>query len=564
MQKGFCHSLRLVLILILALSLSGLARAQDRNDTVIIGAPASTAFRNNPLWATSSADFYVFPLILPGLTWFDDQMKPILALAESVSISEDGLTYTFMLPENATWSDGAPITAEDVKFTWELKSHPALLALPQPPAGRGDITLVAGVDAYSRGEADEITGIQVLDERTVSFTLNSPNFLFLGNATLGILPKHILGEVDPAQIADHSYIDFPDVTSGAYTLVEYERGSFWRLAARPDHWGVQPAIPNVIVRAFADIQSQLAAMEAGEIDVTTVPAAEVERFENVDGITLVARPGLGFYVLHVNISEPRVTENCSAEAVAQAYTKRDPIADVRVRQALSFAIDRDEIIDVIANGQGTRIFSSIFGPDWLDNSGLEAYDYNPERALELLAEAGWTLNEAGNRLVNANGESIRQLIYVSQAGEEGFQLGILLQDYLGAIGIPLEIRLTTASNFLPTVFEEDWDLARNAGGSLGRDPSESARFYRTCAGWANAIGYSNPEWDALMDSGAATTDLSERAAIYNQAARTLNTELPSLFLMSPNITWAVRDTIEGFVGSAGNYITWNLPDWRLR
>lgn len=556
------HLHRLILLMLAAMVVLGaadLVSAQD--DTVVIGAPTTTAFRNNPLWATSSADFYVFPLILPGLTWFDDQMNPVLALAEDVTISDDGLTYTFTLPADATWSDGEPITAADVKFTWELKSHPALLALPQPPAGRGDITLVAGVEAYSNGESDEISGIQVIDDRTVVFTLNAPNFLFLGNATLGILPQHILGDVDPVEIADHPYLELPDVTSGPYTLTEYERDNFWRLAARADYWGTPASIANVIVRVFAENQAQMAAMEAGEIDVTAIPAAEVERFEGLDGISVVSRGGLGYYVLHFNQSEPRVIEGCTAEAVAEAYTGRAPLDNVQVRQAISFAIDRDEIIDVIADGQGTRIFTSIFGPDWLDNSGLEAYDYDPERALELLAEAGWTLNEDGNRLVNAAGDPIRQLVYVAQPGQEGFDLGILVQDYLGAVGIPVEIRLTTSSNFLPTIFSEDWDLARNAGGTLGRDPSESARFYRTCAGWANALGYSNPEWDALMDEGAATTDLTQRVAIYNEASRILNTELPSLFLMTQNNVWAVSDRIQGFTGSAGGYITWDLTGW---
>lgn len=242
MLRGYLNRFTLVVIAVMVvLGTSVLVSAQD--DTIVIGAPTTTAFRNNPLWATSSADFYVFPLILPGLTGFDDQMKPVLGLAEDVTISDDGLTYTFTLPADATWSDGEPITAADVKFTWELKSHPALLALPQPPAGRGDITLVAGVEAYSAGEADEISGIQIMDDRTVTFTLNSPNFLFMGNATLGILPQHILGDVDPAAIADHPYMEMPDITSGPYILTEYERDNFWRLTARADYHAHPPRSP---------------------------------------------------------------------------------------------------------------------------------------------------------------------------------------------------------------------------------------------------------------------------------------------------------------------------------
>ncbi len=552
----------LAIFLVATLGLPFTTQAQD-DDTIVLGTPTTTAFRNNPLWATSTPDFYVFPLILPGLTWFDAEMNPVLSLAEDVTISDDGLTYTFTLPENATWSDGEAITADDVKFTWELKSHPELLALPQPPAGRSDITLVEGVEAYSSGEADEITGIQVIDEKTIAFTLTSPNYLFLGNTTLGILPQHVLADANPAEIADHPYMELPDVTSGPYVLADYERDNFWRLEAREDYWGESANIPVVIVQAFADGEAQLAAMEAGEIHLTGISALDAERFAEMDGINVLSRAGLGYYVAHFNVNEPRITEDCSAETVAEGYNPRSPLDDVRVRQAISFAIDRDEIIDVIANGEGTRIYSSIFGPGWLDNSGLEAYDYDPEQALSLLADAGWTLNEDGNRLVNADGEDIRQLVYISQPGEEGFELGILLQDYLGAIGIPLEIRLTTSSNFIPSVLAEDWDLARNAGGALGRDPNESARFYRTCAGWANALGFSNPEWDALMDQGAATTDLAERAAIYNEASTILNQELPSLYLMTQNVIWAVSDRIEDVTGSSGGYITWDLTNWTL-
>ena len=548
-----------IVVTLVGLALMAAAAAQS---TVVVGTQASTAFRPNPLWATSIPDFAVMPHILPGLTGFDGEMQAQLDLATEVDIADDLTTYTFTLHADAVWSDGRPVTAADVKFTWELRAHPTLIALPQPPGERTNALLVLGTEEYGRGEADEIRGIRIIDDRTVSFTLVAPNVGFLRSASVGILPSHVFAGLSVDEIVAHEYLELPTVTSGPFRVADYVRGEFWRLERVPGHWAGEPEVETLVVRTFADAESLFSALDAGEVHVSLIPANELERFEANPRLAIVRNPGLGYYVLHINQREPRVIEGCSADTYHEVTRPRAPLDDVLVRQAMAWALDYDEIIDVLAAGAGTRIPSAIFGPSWLRDESLIEYAYDPERALELLAEAGWTLD--GSRLVDAEGNPFRTLAYVSTSGTEFFELGVLLQDYLGAVGIPVDIRLTTSANFLPTVLDGDWDFARNAGGNFGRDPTEAIGFYASCAGWANAMGFSDIAFDEAMQRGASTADLEARAEAYLEASQRLNTMLPSLFIMTQDQIMVADVGLENVSGTSGSHMTWDATRWAWR
>lgn len=556
-----------VLLLVAALLTPAMGAFAQEDSQLVIGVGTFSGRHNNPIWMTSGAQMSLYPLILPGLTWYDGEVQPVLDLAESVDINDDATVYTFTLPEVATWSDGVPITAEDVEFTVLLYLDPVIQALS--PAFSKNLDGVVGAVEYKAGEADSVPGLEVVDERTIRFTLTGSDYLFLRKSILGILPKHVLGEVSVDEIDSHPYIDEPTVTSGPYNFVEYEPDQFVRLERREDYWGEPAQIDTVIFRLFEETETLYAALEAGEIDLGSVAAEEVARFEAMDGISTLSRPGIGYLVTHFNMGEELIGAtdeiNCAAlkEEGKVEYAPHPPLDDMRVRQALAYAVDVEEIIDVIAAGQGTPIYSSIFGPSWLDNSGLNDYAHDPDMALELMAEAGWTPNENG-QLVDADGNKMRDLIYVAQPGQPSFDLGILLQDYFGAIGVGLEVRLTTSSSFIPTVLAEEWDLARNAGGAFGSDPDVSVNYYSTCAGWAGALGFTSPAFDEAMNAGSSTNDLEERAAAYNTASKILNTELPSLFFMTANVNFAHADKLQGFAGAASaDYMTWNLREWTI-
>jgi peptide/nickel transport system substrate-binding protein len=553
------HDMRRFFGAALAFLLVGSALAQS---SIVIGTQASTAFRPNPLWSTSIPDFVVMSLILPGLAGFDGEMQATLELASAVDISDDLTRYTFTIDENAVWSDGSPVTANDVKFTWELRAHPTMIALPQPPIDRTLALLVEGTAAFGNGEADEITGIRVLDARTVEFTLVAPNVGFVRAASLGILPSHVFEGLSVDEIVAHPYLELPTVTSGPFRVGEYVRGEFWRLERVTGHWGEEAQVDTLVVRTFAEAEALFSAIDAGEVNVALVPATQLERFASNPGLQVIRRPGLGYYVLHIHQREPRVLDSCSADTYATMTQPRAPIDDVRVRQAMAWALNYDEIIDVLAAGAGTRIDSAIFGPSWLLDEGLVRYEYDPERASELLSQAGWVRDGAG--LVDAEGNAFRTLTYVSTSTPEGFELGVLIQDYLGAVGIPVEIRLTTSANFLPTVLDGVWDFARNSGGNFGRDPSEANAFYASCAGWANAMGFSDAAFDDAMRRGAATADLDVRAEAYLEASARLNDLLPSLFLFTQDQIMVADISLANVSGTSGSHMAWDAVRWTWR
>lgn len=535
----------------------------QEDSTLIIGVTTDSSFRYAPLWQNSTTAGYRDALTMLGMVAFDQQAQPVPALAESWTPNEDASVWTVNLRDDAVWSDGEPITAQDVKFTYELVVHPTLLQAPVPPGGSGEVLNVyAGAQAFSEGNADEITGIKVVDDKTLEFTLTAPNYQWVRTSYLdrGILPQHILGDVPLDELIDHPYMMRQDVSSGPYTVTEVgSDGTFWRMERNENYWGAVPEIETIILSAFENNEARWAAMEAGEIDITAVDATQVERFEAVDGVNIISTPGFGMLFVQFNMGAP-YQRPCVPE---EPFEMRGPVDDVRVRKALAYAIDREEIIDILYEGQGEPIQSGIFGQDWLDNSVLETYAYNPERSLELLADAGWTLNDGG-LLVDENGEQMRPLVYLGISGQDGLDLGILLQDYFAEVGVVLDLLLVSRQNLIPTIVEEEFDMFRNAGGNFGADPDFITNYLGTCTGTANWMGYSNQEFDSLQNAGVATIDLDERADIYAQSSLILNQELPAIWIASLNNIFAVSERVQGITGAGSPaYIVHGIENWTL-
>ncbi|MEW5719024.1 MAG: ABC transporter substrate-binding protein, partial [Chloroflexota bacterium] len=232
-----------------------------KNGGIVIGASMLTAKHYNPIWLNSAPQFLTFPLILPALTWFDDKAQPILDLATKVEAAPNATTYTFTLPKNAAWSDGAPLTAKDVAFTYKLALDPAI----NSALWAMNFSSIKGALEYQRGAAKDVEGIKVIDDQTIRFELRESNGTFLFNTYLGILPSHILGKVSPREIEKQTYIDAPTVTSGAYEFVRYELGQSIQLKKKSNYWGKPVAIDEITVRMFDYNAALLSALETGDV-----------------------------------------------------------------------------------------------------------------------------------------------------------------------------------------------------------------------------------------------------------------------------------------------------------
>jgi len=319
---------------------------------------AGTWLRINPLFATTNeVDEDLSRLLFAGLTRLGPDGEVLPDLAESWEITDGGTTYTFTLRKNLKWHDGQPLTARDVRFTIESLSDADF---------RGDSGLA---DAWLGME------IEIPDDLTVVVRLPQPYAPFLArNATLGILPEHLLGELSAQELFDSPFNSSP-VGSGPYRLETLESRQAV-LSANPSYHLGAPFISTLRVRFFADYPSAIRAMEAGELDgllirdsLTEVQLAELQKIKNA---TVVRPQRDAHLILYLNNDQA-------------AYFQ-----DERVRRAISLALDRQEIVDNVFAGIGRPSSSPIPPNTW---AYAEQYDLVEERrdlARDLLEQAGWT------------------------------------------------------------------------------------------------------------------------------------------------------------------------------
>ncbi len=533
---------------------------------VFIGSNGMTGKHYNPIWLTSNPQFLTFPLILPALTWFDDKVQPVPDLASKIDVNADATAYTFTLPKEAKWSDGTPLTSKDVAFTYKLALEPVVGA----SAWANNFSGIKGAADYQQGKVKDIEGIKIVDDQTIRFELKEPNAAFLFNTYLGILPSHILGKTDPKDLEKQPYVDAPTVTSGPYAFVKYEPGQYIQLKKKADYWGKKVNIDEIYVKLFEQTATMLAQLEAGELQmVYSVPVEEVARFKTMRHIDVMTVKGIGYYVTHFDFRTKEIVaqQNKPKDQGGKGYAYvRDPkpyMADKRFRQALAYAIDRNAVMQVVAGGEAAPIYSSMFGPDWAVNPGLNKYELNLDKAKALMKDVGVTFD--AQNTAQWQGKPII-LVYLSNTSEEARKLGEVLQQQLSKVGIRVDIKLLTSAAFLQAAYNGEGDLIRNAGGRFGADPSVSSLYYTCKAGWAESvIGYCNQKYDDLMAKGVATSKAEDRQKIYWEASAILNDELPSLFFFTSNVFVGVNKGLTGVKPSADpGYLTWNIQEWSFQ
>lgn len=388
---------RALAILMVLTALVFSAAAQD-DATVNVAFAESQPNTLDPHAATSNDEFLVIRNVCEGLTNYDPEtLEPIPALAESWDISDDGLVYTFHLRQGVTFIDGSTLDAADVKYSFDRLSDPnqgtsytAGLVLrdvagwaearPTAPAvGDGTPTPEPPVPAGA------ISGVEVVDESTVSITLARPITSFLIRLTL---PG---GVIIPEGSSDFSA---GPVCTGPYSVAEIAQNDRVVLQANENYWGGAPAVKTAIIRVIPEASSQVIEFEAGSLDISLAPEADLPRIREDETLSaqLFSVPTLSNYNFRINLKDPKM-------------------GDVRVRRALALAIDRQLVIDTVLQGQGVPADGlyppglTTFDPDFAP------FERDVEAAKALLAEAGYPdgieltvrtdQNETENRVLNA-------------------------------------------------------------------------------------------------------------------------------------------------------------------
>lgn len=528
-MKRFRHLpfLLLALVLILPLAVS----AQD-SDSITVAFAEAQPGTLDPAAAANADEFLVLRNVYEGLIGYDPvSLEPVPALAESWTVSEDGTVYTFTLRDGVTFSDGSTLDAADVKYSFDRlanrdtgTSYTAGVILSNvagwadvrpatPSVGEGTPTPEPVTPATS------LSGVQVIDDRTVQITLNSPTSTFLSRLTLPggfILPE---GAADTVDFANGS------AGTGPYVLTSNTPSESVVLTANPTYWGGAPAIEQVTIRVIPEQSVQAIEYEAGNLDILRVPQSDLIRVREDANLSpqLVEIPTLSLFHLRVNLNDPVLG---------------DPV----VRRALALAIDRQAIIDSVLQGQGVPA-EGLYPP------GLGAYydpestpfTYDPEAAAALLAEAGYP-------------DGVDLALRTGQVEVEVRVLNAIAQT-----AAPAGFRITVNSTERSL-----WDADRAAcimsAGTIAwgldyPDPENVAALVLPGTSASRiACGYgeyeSEPEVLDLFNQGLALPPGEERVAVFQQlneiAVSELATIIPiyhgaSTYLVSPRLAGAPLD-----------------------
>ena len=314
--------------------------------------------------------------VLQGLVhikWTGDGVQPMLA--ESWKTPDGGKTYIFNLRHGVKWHDGTPFTAKDVVFSLNLYANPKV---GSPWAQK--LGAVAGYKAFQDGSASSLAGVKALDDMTVQIELDSakPLWVELQLIAISIFPEHILGKVAPGDIKGNAFW-VNRVGTGPFIWKKYESDQYVEVDRNPDYFLGAPKLDRIIYQIYKDVPPIIAALETQEVDAMSyegggVPVSELARLQKLDYLTVLPKfsAGLPTY-LQFNLENKR-------------------FADVRVRQAMLYAIDRKAIIETVKQGAG-ELLNTLFPQDWARAKDLEPYDYNPDKAKQLLTDAGWDTSQ---------------------------------------------------------------------------------------------------------------------------------------------------------------------------
>ena len=535
----------LMAVVMVTLTGCGGSGSDESGSSIIIGQSSEVA-NLNPMIQPRTPDSNVQCLIFDYLVIPDENLNYVGDLAESWDISDDGTVYTFHLQEGVKWHDGEDFNADDVVFTLTA------LASPEYTGGNeGRVMSIVGASEYQAGTADSVEGIKKIDDYTVEITLASPNAAFLSNMYVAILPEHILGEESPADWGNDDFNRAP-IGTGKYKFVEWEAGQYISLERNDEYFGTMPSIENVVVQFGADT-TLVAALLNGEIDVLyNLPATEIENVEAVDGVGVYNYEMMSVYYIGLNQLDP-------------------DLSDLRVRQALAYALDKQTIVDTVY-GETATVANDIF-PDnhWSHNPDVTVYEYNPEKAMALLEEAGYTMNDSTG-YYEKDGETLH-LTYDMSTSTDGRQVAALIQQYWKAIGVEMEVieqdfATLAYSKLLPNNATEETTAESFQCYTLGfgveADPEEYNAYLSTSTGagsW-NFIHYSNPQVDELFQQQLLETDPDARADCFHQIAQIISDDVPWIPLYNKATSAGLSDRVQNFAADFRG-INFQIEKWTL-
>lgn len=552
-MKHYAGQRFLYLWIILLLSFSACERAPEKalsdeitrtdqepayGDTIVegtIGEPSILI----PMLAGDAASHAVAGLIINGLVKYDKDLTLTGDLAESWDVSEDGLVITFHLRKGVRWTDGVEFTAEDVLFGYRT-----IIDEKTPTAYSEDFKQVKKAEA--------------LDRYTFRVTYDKPFAPALSSwGNLPVLPRHLLEGKDITK----SELGRKPIGMGPFKFVNWIPGQEVALEANPDYFEGRPYIDRYVYRIIPDPATMFLELQAGGVDWMGLTPIQYTRqtstpyFEK--NFNKFRYPVFAYTYLGFNL--------CIRRDTSGKCTERHPwFGDKRVRQAIAYAIDKDEIVGGVLFGLGRPATGPYVPNTWPYNPDVKRYEYNPERAKTILQEAGWRDTD-GDGLLDKDGRPFEFTILTNMGNSLRMKTATIIQWRLGMIGIKVNIRALEWSTFINEFIDKRRFEAVVLGWSIGLDPDQYDIWHssKTKEKEFNFVSYANPEVDDLLEQGRRTFDINERKNAYFRIQEILADELPYIFLYVPDALPIVHARFHGIepapIGIGYNIHKWYVP-----
>lgn len=535
---------------------------------------------NDSLYTTT-----VLGLIYTGLlstNGITGELEP--ELAESWEISPDSKRIVYTLREGLKWSDGEPLTADDVVFTFQdVFLNEAI------PTGTRDILRI--------GDTGKFPSVRKLDDRRVEFTVPEPFAPFLRySGGIAILPAHALREslqtkdangnlqflskwgsdTDPEQV----------VVNGLYKIERYAPGQRVVFVRNPYYWrkdaqgNPQPYIDRIVLQVIGSDDSQLISFRSGELDEIGVKPEQFQllKLEEEKGNYTIynggPETGSRFVVFNLNKAQDETGKPFVAPLKSRWFNT------LAFRQAVAHAINRERMKDTIYQGLGELQNSPLDNgnPFYLSpEEGLKVYEYNPDKAKQLLQDAGFQYNAAG-QLQDWDGNPVRFVLLVKSEELARVRVTTQIKQDLEAIGMKVDLQIISFNSVIQKLQARDWEAYVGGFGGGGIDPQSGYNIWSSqgtlhqfnqgqLPGEPPIVGWEATEWekeiDRLFTQGVQELDQSKRKEIYGRFQQIAQEQLPFIHLVNPLSLEAVRDRVEGVQFTSLGGAFWNLHELRV-
>jgi len=487
----------------------------------IVEASTSDPSTFNPIFSQDTTSSRLIGLMFEPLVWFKANGDLAPALAESVpQVASDGLTWTFKLRSDVKWSDGRPLTAEDVAFTYTLLHDPAYEALK------------SRVRAEYKPYFDSV---RAADQFSVVIKTKQVVANLIERFMVRIIPKHVFGSMKPEEINNADFNRAPNVVSGVFKFVKWEKGAQVTLARNENYYRGPSYLDTYVYKIVGDSLAIGNQLKTGEVDVGTIDPSlydDLATAANVNRVSFTA-PTFEYYGYQTDPNNP------AKRASGKIFSDRT------VRQALYYALDRQRIADRVFFKQAVPADSIMPSVNWSYKSNVkQKYPFDRKKAEELLEAAGWKKGPDGIRV--KDGIPMRFELITNVGNKEREETIVVMKEQWRQIGVDVTTKPIQFTEYIKTAQTRDFDTYMG-GISAGLDPDDAMFYHSRLIGQSlNRMGYSNPEVDKLIDDALTTADRSKRKEMYGRIQDILSEDVPAPMLVWKKELFGISKRVQNF------------------